>query len=201
MKVYYYREKRARKAQEGVSKDSGSQEKTDNVDTIFLVTCKKDNLPYNAMPISERTPGHSIPGSGSNENPRLFPTLVMATTSTQHSKDIVAAKPGVHRIESALLEGLVIRDLGNGSVVCTVLNSYPLNPVDSYSASDFLSSTSAEGWVDDEGYMTPAAEQAGNDFMRIVAESLGPEAAKAYVMETIKAVTAAAALKRANDKL
>lgn len=194
VKVYYYREKRVRKQQGEVA--SGANETTDNVDTIFLTTSKKQNLPYNAMPIKRTGSEATSDANGNKGNPKLYPTVVMATTSTQHTEDIVSSSPGVHRIESALLEGLVIRELDNGTILCTVVNSYPLNPVDSYSTSDFLSATSSEGWIDDEGYLTKASEQAGNDFMRIFAESLGPEAAKAYVLESIKAAQAVASAKQ-----
>lgn len=186
VKVYYYREKRLRTKQE-IEEEGSNARHTKTLDTIFLTTSKKQDLPYNGMPAAE---GIDSNMPQSNEDPKMYPTIVMATTSTQHAQDIVSAKPGVHRIESALLEGVVIRQLENGMVSCTSLNSYPLNPIGAESTSDFLSASNSEGFIDDDGYFTNVADQAGNDQMRIFAECLGPETAKAYLHEAIQVAKA-----------
>lgn len=190
VKVYYYREKRVRENDEpgGDTGEETTAERTDTLDTIFLITSKKQDLPYNALPVE-----HSLSEEGSRvpkpaEDPKVYPTIVMATTSTQHSKDIVSTKPGVHRIESALLEGMVLRQMENGLVSATYMSSYPLNLVGKYSATDFLSATNSEGWIDEDGFLSSAADQAGNDMMRIYAESLGPEVARSYLAEAELAV-------------
>lgn len=204
IKVYYYREKRLRSSK-STGKNKGkrknknknttgdaagaaepSDEIMDDLDTVFLTTSNKQDLPYNGTPIKQSHPG-GLQGSG---DPTVYPTIVMATTSTQHAKDVVSTKPGVHRIEAVMLEGLIIRQLEGGMISCTIMNSYPLNPADSDTNSSFLSSSHAEGWIDDEGYFTNAAEEAGNDNMKIFAECLGPDAAQAYAKEVIQAALA-----------
>lgn len=190
VKVYYHREKRPVKNEAGGVGEvkSSDAEGTANVDTLFLTTSMKQELPYNGTPAGPN-------GSQSQqrqEEPKIYPTFVMANTTTTHSKDIVSAKPDVHRIESALLEGSVIRQLENGVISCTILNSYPLNQSDENSGANFLSASNPDGLIDDEGFFTQAAEQAANDHIMIFAEFLGPEAAKAYAEEAMEAAKAAA---------
>ena len=191
VKVYYYREERPRESDATIESEGYGTEpqETDSVDTIFLITSKKQDLPYNALPFGPSRKGEHMKKTRSD--PRVFPTIVMATTSTKHARDIVSAKPGVHRIESALLEGMVLRQVEANETSCTYVASYPLNIADKPS-SDFLSATSAQGWIDDDGFFTNAAEQAGNDLMRIHAEMLSPETAQSYLVRAVEATSEAA---------
>ena len=192
VKVYYYREERPYKDLKDGTRSMSEATKTepqqtDSVDTIFLTTSKKQDLPYNALPF-----GPSLRAEQTNKNmsdPRVFPTIVMANTSTKHARDIVSAKSGVHRIESALLEGVVLRKVEPNETSCTWVASYPLNISSEKPTSDFLSATYAQGWVDDDGFFTTAAEHAGNDLMRIHAENLSPETAKDYFARAIGATS------------
>lgn len=86
-----------------------------------------------------------------------------------------------------LLEGLVMRQLDNGMVACTILNSYPLNPIYVDCKSDFLSASSSELIVDDDGYFTNAAEEAANDRFKVFSECLGEQAVRASQEQALKA--------------
>ena len=189
VKVYYYREDRARAATAPppFEKAEKTTEPTDSVDTIFLITSKKEELPYHPIPLGNGVKMEGQPGQNGTE-PKVYPTIVMATTSTKHSTDIVSSKPGVRRIESALLEGIVLRQIREGEISCTWVASYPV-ATDSSSPSGFLSSFNAEGWIDDDGYYTKVADKAANDLMRIFVENLGPETAKDYLVKAMEATS------------
>ena len=170
VKVYYYREQRIHRVGSSIA----------NLDTIFLVTSETDNLPYNGTPKPLDVSGTDATGVERGEVPTKYPTVVMATVSTKHTTDGVPSGSGVHRIQSALLEGTVFRDMGDGTVSATILNSYPLTQGNNDNVSEFLSATNSEGWIDDNGYLTKVSEEASNDFIRIYAESLDAEAVSSY---------------------
>lgn len=96
--------------------------------------------------------------------------IVLASTSTQHSLDIEPLRPGIARIQSAVLEGSVIRKLKGNNASFTGIYSYPLNPNTADPA--FLSATQSDGIVDDGGCFTAVWEEIVKEMVSIIGENV-----------------------------
>ena len=171
-----------------------------NTDTLLLLTSKKTNVPLSSfLPFSRNTPaptpgqplketqtaatgqGHgqsqtvgAAPGvdSSSKEGGTTggVPAYVVASTSTQHNTEIQPVQPGVHRIRSVLLEGVVLRPVDGGTLLSAIY-SYPLKSTQSdEEETEFLSERHASGWVDDDGFMTDVCEASLTELIKILAE-------------------------------
>lgn len=185
LKVYYYREKRKPPTREQrVEGDEKAPEHTisEQADRVFLVTSKHDLLPYNGTPTDNPWVNQSASSkSAAPKPPEVFPTTIVVTTSTQHSKDIKPERTGVQRINSLLIESVIIREVAKNCSSVTMVNSYPLNPVDGTKSSDFLSSTLARGWIGDDGYFTERADETVNELIKIFTENVSVAAKNEYM--------------------
>lgn len=166
IKIYYYRENRkvpiksSRKSAPKRPRTSRSyaRGKMVNTDTLLLITSKRAMLPLS-----------SFPGSATSSG--MTPAHILVNTATQHSKDIEPEQPGVNRIRSCLLEGVVLREMPSG-VAFSGIFSYPLADVSSGDEDKFMSEKNADGWVDSNGVLTDVCEHLIGEVVKILAEGL-----------------------------
>lgn len=166
-----------------------------NTDTLLLLTSKKTKVPLSSflpatrtLPLPSvtlqteeaeaavqhgqtQTAAHSVgTDKGESGMTGAVPAYVVASTSTQHNTEIQPVEPGVHRIRSVLLEGVVLRPVEGGTMLSAIY-SYPLKSTQSEEEeSEFLSERHASGWVDDDGFMTDVCEASLTELIKILAE-------------------------------
>mmetsp|Transcript_11493 Transcript_11493/g.14316 ORF Transcript_11493/g.14316 Transcript_11493/m.14316 type:complete len:390 (-) Transcript_11493:2403-3572(-) len=198
IKAYYYRETRPEKLKMTESKelsDPASKEKDYQnnilppaelkvanpggavVDTVLVLTGRQADVSLSSFP-PEDPQNASAQEQLTKANEKVkarsgtkgtTPAVVLASTSTQHSLDIEPLRPGIARIQSAVLEGSVIRKL-KGGCSFTGIYSYPLNPNTSDPA--FLSATQSDGIVDDNGFFTKVWEDIITEMINIISENV-----------------------------
>mmetsp|Transcript_6594 Transcript_6594/g.7548 ORF Transcript_6594/g.7548 Transcript_6594/m.7548 type:complete len:542 (-) Transcript_6594:2232-3857(-) len=147
------------------------------VDTVLVLTGRQADVSLSSFP-PDFVEGTNPVDESEKANEKVkaisgtkgtVPAVVLASTSTQHSLDIEPLRPGVARIQSAVLEGSAIRKL-KGGCAFTGIYSYPLNPNTTDPA--FLSTTQGDGIVNDDGYFTPVWEEIIKEMVSIIAENV-----------------------------
>jgi len=172
-KVFYYREDQV---------DSTTKQKS-KVDTVLLLSAKNKKVAKSSYPVSELF--HKHPPSKASVRDlfeaedvknRLdficvqqnYDAVVLASTNTQYSMELVPVEEGVNRVRSNILEGITVRKVPGGAALTYVV-SYPTAP------ENLHMKTSREVMINEEGRLNAQWTNVIKEVYQIVTEELGEE--------------------------